>query len=80
MIPADNYIVAQTANKVLLSRPASPAEDAKFPIQYHRPTDQERVGRHWDANAEAWTKLVRAGYDHYRDGLNAPPSWRCCRT
>ena len=34
--------------------------------------DHEEVGRHWDANAEAWTELVRAGYDHYRDGLNTP--------
>lgn len=34
--------------------------------------DYEEVGRLWDANAEAWTKLVRAGYDHYRDGLNTP--------
>ena len=34
--------------------------------------DHEEVGRHWDANAEARTELVRAGYDHYRDGLNTP--------
>ena len=34
--------------------------------------DHERVGRYWEANAEAWTELVRAGYDHYRDGLNTP--------
>ena len=34
--------------------------------------DHEEVGRYWDANAEAWTELVRAGYDHYRDGLNTP--------
>ncbi len=34
--------------------------------------DHEEVGRHWDANAGAWTELVRAGYDHYRDGLNTP--------
>lgn len=34
--------------------------------------DHEQVGRYWDENAEAWTKLVRAGYDHYRDGLNTP--------
>ncbi len=32
----------------------------------------ERVGRYRDANAQAWTRLVRAGYDHYRDGLNTP--------
>ncbi len=34
--------------------------------------DQEEVGRYWDANAEAWTRLARAGYDVYRDGLNTP--------
>src|SRR5918997_968147 len=34
--------------------------------------DHEEVGRYWDENAGAWTELVRAGYDHYRDGLNTP--------
>ena len=34
--------------------------------------DHEEVGRYWDENAEVWTKLVRAGYDHSRDGLNTP--------
>ncbi|MGH3144473.1 MAG: class I SAM-dependent methyltransferase, partial [Rubrobacter sp.] len=34
--------------------------------------DHEQVGRYWDENAEVWTELVRAGYDHYRDGLNTP--------
>jgi len=34
--------------------------------------DHESVGRYWDENAEAWTELVRAGYDHFRDGLNTP--------
>ncbi|QIN82319.1 methyltransferase domain-containing protein [Rubrobacter tropicus] len=34
--------------------------------------NHEEVGRYWDENAEAWTELVRAGYDHYRDGLNTP--------
>lgn len=34
--------------------------------------DHEEVGRYWDGNAEAWTELVRAGYDLYRDGLNTP--------
>ena len=34
--------------------------------------DHEEVGRYWDENAEAWTELVRAGYDYYRDGLNTP--------
>lgn len=34
--------------------------------------DHNEVGRHWNANAEAWTKLARAGYDIYRDHLNTP--------
>jgi hypothetical protein len=34
--------------------------------------DHEEVGRYWDENAEVWTELVRAGYDHDRDGLNTP--------
>lgn len=34
-------------------------------------TDTE-VGRYWNANAAAWTKLARAGYDVYRDRLNTP--------
>jgi ubiquinone/menaquinone biosynthesis C-methylase UbiE len=32
----------------------------------------EEVGRFWNANADAWTKLARAGYDVYRDYLNTP--------
>ncbi len=34
--------------------------------------DHREVGRYWDRNAEAWTKLARAGYDVYRDHLNTP--------
>lgn len=34
--------------------------------------DSKQAGRYWDENAEAWTKLVRAGYDTYRDYLNTP--------
>src|SRR5919108_5496317 len=34
--------------------------------------DHEEVGRYWNANAEAWTRLARAGYDIYRDYLNTP--------
>jgi SAM-dependent methyltransferase len=34
-------------------------------------TDEE-AGRYWNENAEVWTKLSRAGYDVYRDGLNTP--------
>lgn len=34
--------------------------------------DHTEVGRYWNGNAEAWTKLARAGYDVYRDYLNTP--------
>src|SRR5215204_3783218 len=34
--------------------------------------DHEEVGRFWNANADVWTKLARAGYDVYRDHLNTP--------
>jgi ubiquinone/menaquinone biosynthesis C-methylase UbiE len=34
--------------------------------------DHEEVGRFWNGNAEAWTKLARAGFDVYRDYLNTP--------
>jgi len=34
--------------------------------------DHLAVGRHWDENAEVWTRLVREGYDVYRDHLNTP--------
>ncbi|WP_438482430.1 class I SAM-dependent methyltransferase [Oleiharenicola lentus] len=30
------------------------------------------AGALWNANAEAWTQLSRAGYDVYRDHLNTP--------
>ncbi len=34
--------------------------------------DHITAGQYWNANAEAWTKLARAGYDVYRDHLNTP--------
>jgi ubiquinone/menaquinone biosynthesis C-methylase UbiE len=34
--------------------------------------NHEEVGRFWEGNAEAWTKLARAGYDVYRNHLNTP--------
>jgi ubiquinone/menaquinone biosynthesis C-methylase UbiE len=34
--------------------------------------DHIEVGRYWNANADTWTKLARAGYDIYRDHLNTP--------
>jgi SAM-dependent methyltransferase len=34
--------------------------------------DHREVGRYWNGNAEAWTRLSRAGYDVYRDHLNTP--------
>ncbi len=33
---------------------------------------EEEAGQYWNANAEAWTVLSRAGYDIYRDRLNTP--------
>ncbi len=34
--------------------------------------DHREVGKFWDANADAWTHLARAGYDVCRDYLNTP--------
>lgn len=34
--------------------------------------DHESVGSYRDENAQAWAELARAGFDHYRDGLNTP--------
>lgn len=34
--------------------------------------DASEVGKLWEANAEAWTKLARAGYDICRDHYNTP--------
>jgi ubiquinone/menaquinone biosynthesis C-methylase UbiE len=34
--------------------------------------NHEQVGRFWNGNADAWTRLARAGYDVYRDYLNTP--------
>lgn len=34
--------------------------------------DHRQVARYWDGNADAWTRLSRAGYDVYRDYLNTP--------
>ena len=34
--------------------------------------DHREVGRYWDANADAWTRLARAGYDICRDLVNTP--------
>ncbi len=46
MIQADNYIVAHTANKVLLSQPDYPTGARASPNDYHKPMDHEEVGRH----------------------------------
>jgi ubiquinone/menaquinone biosynthesis C-methylase UbiE len=34
--------------------------------------DHREVGEYWNANADAWTRLARAGYDIYRDFVNTP--------
>src|SRR5437762_241639 len=36
------------------------------------PMDHEEAGRYWEGNADAWTRLARAGHDVYRDHLNTP--------
>ncbi|MCE7864267.1 MAG: class I SAM-dependent methyltransferase [Bacteroidetes bacterium CHB5] len=33
---------------------------------------EEMLKQYWNDNATAWTELVRAGYDVYRDHLNTP--------
>ena len=34
--------------------------------------DHWEVRHYWNANADVWTRLARAGYDTYRDYLNTP--------
>lgn len=34
--------------------------------------NHEEAGKHWNENAEVWTRLSRSGYDVYRDNLNTP--------
>jgi ubiquinone/menaquinone biosynthesis C-methylase UbiE len=34
--------------------------------------ESAEVAAHWEANAETWTRLARAGYDVYRDAQNTP--------
>jgi SAM-dependent methyltransferase len=34
--------------------------------------ERSETARHWEANAETWTRHARAGYDIYRDALNTP--------
>jgi SAM-dependent methyltransferase len=34
--------------------------------------NHNEAGRYWEGNAEAWTKLARAGFDVYRDAFNTP--------
>ena len=41
-------------------------------MQVGQGMNHEEAGRFWNANAEVWTKLARAGYDVYRDYLNTP--------
>src|SRR5262249_54310801 len=47
-------------------------EDERVEMSVDKTMDHEEVGRLWNANADAWTKLARAGYDVYRDYLNTP--------
>jgi ubiquinone/menaquinone biosynthesis C-methylase UbiE len=34
--------------------------------------DAREAGGYWEKNADAWTKLARAGHDIYRDSFNTP--------
>ncbi|HWB51556.1 MAG TPA: class I SAM-dependent methyltransferase [Stellaceae bacterium] len=34
--------------------------------------EHSEVASYWEANADAWTRHSRAGYDAYRDALNTP--------
>lgn len=34
--------------------------------------DHVAAGEYWNANADAWTRLARAGHDVFRDHLNTP--------
>ena len=34
--------------------------------------ERSEAAKHREANADAWTRHVRAGYDIYRDALNTP--------
>ncbi len=34
--------------------------------------DHREARRYWNANAEVWTRLARAGYDVYRNHMNTP--------
>ena len=43
-----------------------------FPMQRSLSMDSAKVAEYWESNAETWTRLVRAGYDIYRDALNTP--------
>jgi 2-polyprenyl-3-methyl-5-hydroxy-6-metoxy-1,4-benzoquinol methylase len=77
---ADGYMMAQLVYKVLLS--SGEAAGIRFQDLFPEQSgwnalqdglmDHNEVGRYWNENAEAWTELARAGYDHYRDGLNTP--------
>jgi ubiquinone/menaquinone biosynthesis C-methylase UbiE len=56
--------VARIRGARLTPRPAIPNVRLRM--------DHLTVGEYWNGNAEAWTKLARAGYDVYRDQLNTP--------
>ena len=40
--------------------------------------NDHEAGQYWNDNAEAWTKLARAGYDIYRNHLNTPAFLQYC--
>jgi len=42
------------------------------PSERERALDSTDVARHWEANAEAWTRQARNGFDIFRDAVNTP--------
>ena len=52
--------------------PAAVLLGDRLSAEYPVPMDAKKARACWEGNAEAWTKLSRAGYDTYRDHLNTP--------
>ena len=50
----------------------SPSRPSAGDSRYTGSVNPDEVAGCWEQNAEAWTKLSRAGYDVYRDTFNTP--------
>jgi ubiquinone/menaquinone biosynthesis C-methylase UbiE len=68
MIPRKNtpviFTAGSTSGVCRLSRTPERAHSHQM--------DHVKVGEFWNGNAEAWSKLARAGHDIFRDHLNTP--------